>query len=82
MSILETPEAAGTDSGARPASPPARAHVEFITLPTSCRPGSLGEEEPPEALPPCDPLPRTTPFHPRPGQLKIRRSPAPNLWGD
>lgn len=49
MSILETPEAAGTDSGGRPVSPPARAHVDFIMLPASCRPGGLGEEEPPEA---------------------------------
>lgn len=57
MSILETPEAAGTDSGARPASPPARAHVEFITLPASCRPGGLGEEEPPEACCPGGNLP-------------------------
>lgn len=87
VSILETPEAAGTDLGARPASPPARAHVDFITLPTSYRPGGLGEEEPPEVRcpggnpPPPAVRPRTTPFHPRPGELKIR-SPAPSLCAD
>lgn len=64
----------------RQACMPARAHVDFITAPPPpprpLQARGLGGEEPPEA-------PRPGPRrHLSPGQLKMRRSPAPSLWAD